>query len=141
MRKALELFKVLSDESRLRLIMLLEQKELCVCQMMGVLTLSQPLVSRNLSLLVRSGFLQVRREGKLMFYRVRSSLPRTHRRALSLVRELLKEDEILLQDRDSLQDCTEFQKRTGKCDMETFKEFMEYRKKKRGEGVLRKIGR
>ncbi|MBZ0155796.1 MAG: metalloregulator ArsR/SmtB family transcription factor [Alphaproteobacteria bacterium] len=141
MQKALELFKILSDTSRLRLLMLLEQKELCVCQMMGVLTLSQPLVSRNLSLLTRSGFLEMRREGKLMFYRIKPSLPPAHLLALSLVRKLLEGDSILQNDRESLQDCSEFQKQTGKCDMETFKAFMEYRKRKRGEEPLPKTVR
>ncbi len=130
MRKVLELVKLLSDESRLRILMLLTKKELCVCQIMGVLNMSQPLVSRNLSMLLKAGFLKDRREGKLMFYSMRKVLQGKHRQLLSVLRELLKDDGTLKKDSRSLRDCTEFQKQTGRCDMETLKAFMRYKKRK-----------
>ncbi len=130
MRETLDIIKLLSDESRLRILMLLTEKELCVCQIMGVLNMSQPLVSRNLSLLLKAGFLKDRREGKLMFYSIKKALPGKHRQFLAVLRKLLKDDTTLKKDLRSLQDCTEFQKRTGRCDMKTLKEFMRYKKRK-----------
>src|SRR5208283_3352243 len=95
MRVVLDLIKLLSDESRLRILMLLTKKELCVCQIMGVLDMSQPLISRNLSLLLKAGFLKDRREGKLMFYSIKKVLPGKHLQLLSVLHELLKDDTTL----------------------------------------------
>ncbi len=128
MREVLDIIKLFSDESRLRILLLLLKKELCVCQIMGVLDMSQPLVSRNLSLLLRAGFLKDRREGKLMFYRTKIILPKKQRLFLAAVNELLQDDKTLKKDLRSLQDCNEFQKQTGRCDMVTLKAFMRYRR-------------
>ena len=130
MREVLDIIKLFSDESRLRILLLLLKKELCVCQIMGVLDMSQPLVSRNLSLLLKAGFLKDRREGKLMFYRANKILPKKHRLFLTAVNELLEDDKTLKKDLRSLQDCNEFQKQTGRCDMATLKAFMRYRRQK-----------
>lgn len=132
MKEITEIFKLLSDESRLRILMLLEKRELCVCQIMGVLNMSQPLVSRNLSLLAKSGFLAGRREGKLMFYRIKRNLAKKNLLILSVLKELLKDDRVLQRDVRSLKECQNFQKRTGKCGMETFKAFMKQKTRKRG---------
>jgi ArsR family transcriptional regulator len=132
MREVLDIIKLLSDESRLRILLLLTKKELCVCQIMGVLNMSQPLISRNLSLLLKAGFLKDRREGKLMFYSIKKVLPATHRHFLASLHELLKDDTTLKRDLRSLRDCNEFQKQTGRCDMQTLKAFMRYKKQKRG---------
>ncbi len=130
MREVLDLIKLLSDQSRLRILLLLTEKELCVCQIMGVLDMSQPLVSRNLSLLLKAGFLKDRRQGKLMFYEIKKVLPGKHLQFLAVLRELLKDDTTLKKDLRSLGECTEFQKQTGRCDMETLKAFMRYKKRK-----------
>lgn len=132
MKEITGIFKLLSDESRLRILMLLEKRELCVCQIMGVLNMSQPLISRNLSLLVKAGFLGGRREGKLMFYRIKKNLTKKNMLVLSVLKELLKDDRVLLKDIKSLTECEEFQKRTGRCNLETFKAFMKQKKKKSG---------
>ncbi len=124
MKKMLDMFKLLSDESRLRTLMLLQKRELCVCQIMAVLGMSQPLVSRNLSLLVREGFLDARREGKLVFYRRRGNLQRPQRTMIVVLKKLLGCDRRLSQDLRSLRGCEEYQRKTGKCDMKTFKAFI-----------------
>ncbi len=144
MEEMLELFKIFSDESRLRILLLLGEKELCVCQIMGVLNMSQPLISRNLSLLSKAGFLKDRREGKLMFYRIRKNLPGKHLLFLSLLNKVLNSDKIILKDLTSLRDCDDFQKKTGRCDMETLKEFMRRREsdqKGRRKALNKKAGR
>lgn len=130
MKDAVRLLKLLSDLGRLRILMVLTKKELCVCQIMGVLGISQPLVSRNLTLLNDAGFLDERKDGKLVFYSLRKGLPASHGRLVGLLKDLLKSDKIFLSDLKSLRDCEEFQKKTGKCDMRTLSDFME-RKKRR----------
>jgi ArsR family transcriptional regulator len=128
MKSAARLFQLLSDETRIRILNLLMGRELCVCQIMGVLGISQPLVSRNLSLLSNVGLLYVRREGKLAFYAVKKSLPVFSQKVIAILKDELKDDITIQEDLKALGDCHEFQKITGKCDMETFLEFM--RKKK-----------
>lgn len=126
-----KLFKMLSDEARVRILMLLTKKELCVCQLMGVLGISQPLVSRNLSLLSDAGLLGERKEGKLVFYSLKRDKSTAAAKIISVLSEELRHDETFIRDLQSLSDCTEFQKKTGKCDMKTFLAFMEEQRKKR----------
>ena len=114
MREIIEYMKLLSDQSRLRILMLLAGRELCVCQIMGALGMSQPLVSRNLSLLNKAGFLDDRREGKMMFYMARKKTGLIQRRLLSIVTEGLRNDSLLAADVKSLGECSEFQKKTRK---------------------------
>jgi len=116
--------KLLSDNTRLRILMLLTSRELCVCQVMGVLGISQPLVSRNLKLLGDAGFLEERKEGKLVFYSMKKKMDNLNARMVELLKDTLKGDRILSEDLRSLRDCEEFQKKTGKCDMKTFSEYM-----------------
>jgi len=128
--KSLEhIAKLLSDSNRIRMLLLLSSKELCVCQLMGILGISQPLVSRNLSLLEKGGFLEARRDGKLMFYKVKETLEPKHKGMLTAFQTLLADDETVQEDRKVLVECSEFQKRVGRCDMKTYKEFFEKRKK------------
>lgn len=49
MDKLTNAFKVLSDDTRLRILMLLYRQDLCVCQICGILNISQPSVSKNLA--------------------------------------------------------------------------------------------
>jgi|MudIll2142460700_1097286.scaffolds.fasta_scaffold00747_2 ArsR family transcriptional regulator len=133
-------FQLLSDETRIRILMLLMGRELCVCQIMGVLGIPQPLVSRNLTLLSDAGLLCERREGTLMFYAVRRDLPASSRQATAILKHELNGDRTIREDLQSLADCHGFQKVTGKCDMETFLEFMKKKKGKRQNvSVLRNI--
>ncbi len=61
-------FKVLSDETRLRIVMLLFRERLCVCQLSGVLGLSQPRVSKALAKLRDVGIVSDERKDKFIFY-------------------------------------------------------------------------
>jgi ArsR family transcriptional regulator, arsenate/arsenite/antimonite-responsive transcriptional repressor len=131
MKEITKLFGLFSDATRIRILLLLTRKELCVCQIMGVLGISQPLVSRNLFLLSVSGLLEERREGKLIFYSVRKELSAAAVGFIGLLKKHLKDDEVFTRDLQSLADCHQFQKKTGKCDMKTFLTFIEEQRKKR----------
>ena len=122
--------KALSDETRARILLLVSGRELCVCQLMAVLGVSQPLISRNLATLKSAGFLTSRREKKLMFYRLRADLAGA---GLGFIKPVLKElgaSEQAAKDRRRLTECREFQKMTGRCDMKTLREFMRKRKRR-----------
>src|SRR6266566_2787685 len=64
------LFKALADRTRLRLINLMADDEVCVCFFVEVLKTNQPKISRHLAYLRRAGLVSTRREGKWMHYRV-----------------------------------------------------------------------
>ena len=68
--------KILSDETRLRILMLLTQgDELCVCQLTAVLKLSQPKISRHLAIMREAKLLQDRKAGLWVFYRLNNDIP------------------------------------------------------------------
>ncbi|MGO1396739.1 MAG: metalloregulator ArsR/SmtB family transcription factor [Halomonas sp.] len=74
--EALQVFKCLSDETRLMLVLLIaEQRELCVCEMTHALQESQPKVSRHLAQLRQCGLLSGQREGQWVYYRLAPQLP------------------------------------------------------------------
>lgn len=68
MEQYVELFKALSDETRLRLVVLLCRRELCVCQIEAALGISQTKASRHLAILRRAGLLKSRRDGLWIYY-------------------------------------------------------------------------
>ena len=65
-----EVFSGLADETRLRILKLLAREELCACEVMAALGLTQPTASHHLGILERSGLVAARREGKWIFYRL-----------------------------------------------------------------------
>jgi ArsR family transcriptional regulator len=73
MKQATQTFKALSDETRLRILGLLLQGELCVCDLVVVLNLPQSTISRHLSYLKNSGLVEDRREGVWMHYQLKKS--------------------------------------------------------------------
>ncbi len=136
MNEYLKVFRALSDETRLRILLLVSGRELCVCQIMAVLGTSQPLVSRNLNLLKSAGFLLSRREKKLMFYKLRPDLDARGLGFASSVLKDLAQTERAAEDRTCLKECQEFQKATGRCDMKSFREFIRKKKKQpAGDGT------
>jgi ArsR family transcriptional regulator len=70
MKATAQLFKALSDETRLRILALLSAGELCVCDLMAVLDLPQSTVSRHLAYLRHAGLVEDRRRGVWMYYRL-----------------------------------------------------------------------
>ncbi|MCB2294536.1 metalloregulator ArsR/SmtB family transcription factor [Clostridium algoriphilum] len=66
----MNLFKVLSDETRLRILVLLYHKKLCVCQIQGILEEPQPKISKHLSKLRDMGFVKDERQEQFIYYRI-----------------------------------------------------------------------
>lgn len=70
------LFKALADLTRLRcLMLLLEYRELCVCELTEPLALAQPKVSRHLAALRTSNLVASRKHGLWVYYRINPDLP------------------------------------------------------------------
>jgi ArsR family transcriptional regulator, arsenate/arsenite/antimonite-responsive transcriptional repressor len=81
------LFRALADPTRLRLLNLIANREICVCYFVEILRTSQPKVSRHLAYLRRAGIVASRREGKWMHYRLVAPKDQA---AASILRETLK---------------------------------------------------
>lgn len=65
-----QLFAALADPTRLRLLNLMNGREVCVCYFVEILKHSQPKISRHLAYLRRAGIVEARREGRWMHYRI-----------------------------------------------------------------------
>jgi Predicted transcriptional regulators len=70
MDKLIDILKSLSDETRLRILNLLFEKELCVCDIMAILQISQAKASRHLIYLKNAGLIKDRRSAQWMYYSV-----------------------------------------------------------------------
>ena len=85
------LFAALADRTRLRLLNLMNGKEVCVCYFVEILGQSQPKISRHLAYLRRAGVVAARRDGKWMHYRIvvpsHAGAARILRETLAVVRE------------------------------------------------------
>jgi len=68
MEKYLKLFAAISDETRLRIYLLLSKGELCVCELTAALDMEQSRISHSLRILKEAGLIESRREGKWVIY-------------------------------------------------------------------------
>ncbi len=64
-------YKILSDETRIRILMLLKQKKLCVCELCGIMEESQPKISKHLAKLRDIGLIIDERHQQFVFYSLR----------------------------------------------------------------------
>lgn len=104
MKQTAHLFKSLSEEVRIRILLLLhEQEELCICDLMAALELPQSTVSRHVAYLKNTGWLNDRRGGIWMYYSLVDQLDIQHRSLLSLVADSCGNLSEAVQDRLRLQ--------------------------------------
>lgn len=68
MDKLTDFFKILSDETRVRILVLLYHKKLCVCQLCGIMGETQPKISKHLSKLRDMGFVKDERKEQFIYY-------------------------------------------------------------------------
>jgi ArsR family transcriptional regulator, arsenate/arsenite/antimonite-responsive transcriptional repressor len=103
-----ETYKALADRTRLRILALLVDGEVCVCDIHDTLRLPQPTASRHLAYLRRAGLVEARREGTWMHYRLAALDP--------VIREIVQTaghamSHVAGADRDRQR----FEKQAGKC--------------------------
>ncbi len=90
MRKEAQFFKALADETRLRILwLLMSEDELCVCDIMRVLGITQSRASRHLRYLYNQGLVTDRREGVWMYYRLSVTPGTPQEKQLKLLKEIL----------------------------------------------------
>lgn len=97
--------KAVADPSRVRILKLLEGGELCVCQITAVLNLAPATISKHLATLKTAGLLQLRRDGKWVYYRLAEREFNVYAHSfIQLVRVSLIDDPTIVEDRRVLEE-------------------------------------
>jgi ArsR family transcriptional regulator len=112
-----QLFKGLADQTRLRILNLLINGELCVCDIQYVLEAPQPNVSRHLIYLKNSGLVSDRREGARIYYRLAQTDKGVHKLLFGFLRDLFRSSEVLEEDSRKLKKAI----KTGSCTVSEWK--------------------
>jgi ArsR family transcriptional regulator len=102
MRETVKAFKVLSDETKLRMLNLLLERECCVCEVMQALEISQSKASRGLSALYDVGFLNMRKDGLWSLYSIDREGVNYQSQLIEVVKEALKDNKIAAMDKERL---------------------------------------
>ena len=103
MRQLIKGLKALSDESRLRVLNLILERECCVCEVMQVMEISQSKASRILSALYDAGLLRLRKEGRWALYSIdKDGIKGYMNEILTGVTKALEGNKIAVQDRKKL---------------------------------------
>ncbi len=103
MRDLLRAIKALSDETRLRILKVLIERECCVCEVMQALDISQSRASRNLGLLYDAGFLKSRRDGIWTVYAIDDKTIRQYLpKLVEIIGEELKDNQEVTLDLERL---------------------------------------
>jgi ArsR family transcriptional regulator, arsenate/arsenite/antimonite-responsive transcriptional repressor len=119
MREIIKAFKALSDETRLRVLSLILERECCVCEIMQALDISQSKASRALTTLYDAGFLKLRKEGLWSLYSFDTDAMAEYQAGLvDVIKKALENNKTSLLDKEQLKSA----KRTGvsyiKCNSE-----------------------
>ena len=103
MRELVKIYKVFSDESRLRVLNLLLERACCVCEVMQALDISQSKASRGLSALFDAGILKLQKDGLWSLYSIDWERMDTHLKAITEATiHSFKDNKIMTVDRERL---------------------------------------
>ncbi len=102
MREVIKAFKALSDETRLRVLNLVLERECCVCEVMQALEISQSKASRHLSALNDAGFLNQRKEGLWSLYSMDEDMKDYLADMVMATRKALKDNKTAALDKERL---------------------------------------
>ena len=103
MKPFIRVMKALSDPNRVRVVKLLQQEELCVCEIKEVLGLAQSTVSKHLKILEDAGLVERKRQGTWMIYSLADGSESTYAEAMLLkLSDWLDDDKELVRIRKAL---------------------------------------
>lgn len=94
--------KAISDPTRIRMLKLLEEGELCVCEIMEILDLVQPTASKHLNILRVAGLVESRKDGTWSYYRLAEKSREHNKKFLKFVASHLNDDKTIIKDRKYL---------------------------------------
>lgn len=101
MNNLTNLFKVLSDETRMRILILLYHRALCVCQMQAILEEQQPKISKHLAKLRDLGYVKYKRQEQLIYYYL-DDTNNVLQNALKMILDNAKDDSYFKKDLERL---------------------------------------
>jgi ArsR family transcriptional regulator len=124
MQPMVQCLRALGDENRVRILMLLRERDLCVLELMGALGISQPLVSSHLAVLRTAGLVASRKEGRRVRYGLSPEARRGGKHGLiRIVAAAVAEEPAIAADRERLAACSAFRRERGACDRTTLAAF------------------
>jgi ArsR family transcriptional regulator len=103
MKETVKAFKTLADETRLRILNLILERECCVCEVMQALQISQSKASRGLTALYDAGFLKQRKDGLWSLYSIDPEALDYLAELIEAARKALKDNKLAAQDKERLQ--------------------------------------
>jgi ArsR family transcriptional regulator, arsenate/arsenite/antimonite-responsive transcriptional repressor len=92
-----DLFKLLSDENRFKIFVLLMNKEACICDLEAVLNLKQANVSKHMMKFRELNVVKVRKDAQWVYYRISEEFIRSNQLLVSYIEEIIRKDEELTQ--------------------------------------------
>lgn len=105
MKDFIKASKAISDETRVRILKLLENQELCVCQLMATLEMGQSTVSKHLGILKNAELVEVRKDRTWSFYKLYTKGMNSYNsNLLKLLSSVLHDDSIILKDQERLEE-------------------------------------
>ncbi|MEW5924141.1 MAG: metalloregulator ArsR/SmtB family transcription factor [Candidatus Zixiibacteriota bacterium] len=102
MREFLSITKALSDENRVRVLMALSSGELCVCQIIELLSLAPSTVSKHMSILKQARLIESDKNGKWVYYKLAPDAPRIAAEAIDWAKKNLVSEAVIKRDAVSL---------------------------------------
>jgi len=96
--------KAISDETRIRILKLLEKGEFCVCQLMDILNMKQSTVSKHLGILKTAGLVEYRKNGTWTFYKLSDNLINNYNLDFLKLLLCLKDDFLIREDKKRLKE-------------------------------------
>lgn len=102
MRDVISVTKALADVQRVRILMLLRDGELCVCQIVEVLQLATSTVSKHLSILTAADLAECRKDGRWAYYRLADAEGDADDAVRTWLESTLRRDPLVLRDREVL---------------------------------------
>lgn len=109
--------RALGDENRVRILMALRNRQLCVCQMTAFLDLAPSTTSKHLSILRQTRLIESKKRGRWVYYQIANSprTPKAVREALLWMQENLQNEPMILVDEGRIAAILESEQRSGLC--------------------------
>ena len=108
----LNITKAVSDETRVRALMMLENGELCVCQIIEVLGLAPSTISKHMAILKQAELVESRKQGRWIYYKLAGEINKEIGTVITWLAVNLKGDKIVKNDRKKLKEILKLGKET-----------------------------
>jgi ArsR family transcriptional regulator len=102
MDQLIQIFKALSDKNRLRIVKMLEQKSMCVCEITEILQLANSTVSKHLSILKNAGLIVSQKEGRWINYKINPESDKYVNTLEDIMKDWINDDPVIVEDREKV---------------------------------------